>query len=112
MVRKARNSMSSKLQNKPEAMYSARRGEYVDAVVAQVAGTHYEAAAGMCPHCGGEIQHWDLYAEMPYLKGSATKYITRNKGDEVENLEKAMSCIQKRIAIIKLRQAQKEPRNR
>ena len=79
----ARNSTSSKPPS-------------VNAVVAEVAGTHYEASAGMCPHCGEEVQHWDLYGDAPYLEGMATKYITRwrAKGG-LQDLDKAISAIQK-----------------
>jgi hypothetical protein len=68
----------------------------LSAVVAEVAGTHYETASGMCPHCGEEVQHWDLYAERPYLEGMATKYVTRwrQKGG-LQDLDKAISAIQK-----------------
>jgi hypothetical protein len=70
------------------------------AVVAEIAGTHYESTSGVCPHCGEEVQHWDLYAKQPYLEGSATKYITRwrQKGG-VTDLRKAISVIEKLIAI-------------
>ena len=66
------------------------------AVVAEVAGTHYESVSGMCPHCGGDVQHWDMYADQPYLEGMATKYITRwrQKGG-LQDLDKAISAIQK-----------------
>ncbi len=66
----------------------------------QVGGTHYRDATGICPHCGGEIQHWDLYGKMPYLIGHATKYITRflGKGGK-QDLEKAIHFIQKIINV-------------
>ena len=69
-------------------------------IVKQVAGSHYEDASGLCPHCGGSVQHWDLYARQPYLEGTATKYITRwrSKGG-IEDLQKAISVIEKIIAI-------------
>ncbi len=60
----------------------------------QVGGKHYQEAVGKCPHCKGIIQHWDLYAEQPYLVGQATKYATRQKNG-VEDLEKAMHFLQK-----------------
>lgn len=73
------------------------------AVVNQVGGTHYEQCTGICPHCGGAIQHWDLYAAQPYLEGIATGYITRWRGKGgVEDLRKAASVIEKMIAIYEL----------
>lgn len=60
----------------------------------QVGGEHYREATGKCPHCGGEIQHWDLYADLPYLVGQVTKYATRSKNG-IEDLEKAMHFLQK-----------------
>jgi hypothetical protein len=76
------------------------------AVIPQHGGTHYEANTGLCPHCGGAIQHWDLYADAPYLEGMATKYITRwrAKGG-VDDLEKAITALRKRLAIERLRKA-------
>jgi len=74
------------------------------AVVAQYGGTHYEQATGTCPHCGGAVQHWDWAADMPYLEGMATKYLQRwrLKGGEAD-LRKAITAIQKRLAIEELR---------
>jgi len=60
----------------------------------QVGGKHYQEAVGTCPHCGGHIQHWDLYANSPYLVGQITKYVTREKNG-VEDLEKALHFLQK-----------------
>lgn len=60
----------------------------------QVGGKHYREATGTCPHCGGDIQHWDLYADAPYLVGQVTKYVTREKNG-VEDLEKALHFLQK-----------------
>lgn len=80
------------------------------AVVQQVGGSHYGRCVGACPHCGEEIQHWDLYGRMPYLEGMATKYITRwrEKGG-IEDLRKAITAIEKIIAVETLLQTQKEP---
>ena len=76
------------------------------AVVPQHGGHHYETSnvTGVCPHCGGEIQHWDLYADQPYLEAAASKYATRwrDKGG-LEDLEKAITYLQKRLAIERLR---------
>jgi hypothetical protein len=78
-----------------------------NAVVTQVGGDHYEKCTGMCPLCGGEVQHWDLYAAQPYLEGTATGYITRwrSKGG-VQDLHKAISVIEKIIAIENLKSKQ------
>lgn len=66
----------------------------------QVGGSHYKDATGTCPHCGGVIQHWDLYAKMPYLIGHTTKYVTRFLGKNgKQDLEKAVHFIQKLIAV-------------
>jgi len=60
----------------------------------QVGGRHYKDGVGKCPHCGGEIEHWDLYAEFPYLVGQITKYVTREKNG-AEDLQKALHFLQK-----------------
>jgi len=76
------------------------------AVVKQYGGTHYEKSTAVCPYCGSAgLQHWDLYAEAPYLEGTATKYITRwrRKGG-VADLRKAITVIEKIIAIEALKQ--------
>lgn len=80
------------------------------AVVAQVGGTHYEVHTGVCPHCGGEIQHWDLYAAQPYLESYAAKELIRwrEKGG-VQDLEKVVSIIQKIMAIERLRASKRAP---
>jgi hypothetical protein len=71
-----------------------------------VGGTHYESHCGICPHCGEEIQHWDLYAREPYLESYAAKELIRwrEKGG-LEDLEKVGSIVAKIIAIEKLRQS-------
>lgn len=46
--------------------------------VDQVGGTHYAEGEGICPHCGGGIQHWDWAFRMPYPEASACKYIARH----------------------------------
>jgi len=75
------------------------------AVLAQVGGSHYESTSkGTCPHCCGEIQHWDWAADLPYLEGMATKYVARwrTKGG-LEDLRKSINCLQKRLAIEELK---------
>jgi hypothetical protein len=68
----------------------------------QVGGTHYRDTSGVCPHCGGEVQHWDMYGAMPYLEGCITKYVTRwrSKGG-LQDLEKAQHYLEKLIARTK-----------
>jgi hypothetical protein len=63
-----------------------------------VGGTHYQDNAGTCPHCGGVIQHWDLFARMPYLVGYACRYVMRFKNGE-EDLDKAIHTIEKMKAV-------------
>jgi hypothetical protein len=72
----------------------------INAVVSQVGGTHYEQHKGMCPHCGEEIQHWDLYAGERYLESYAAKELIRwrEKGG-IEDLDKVISIVQKIKAI-------------
>ena len=76
--------------------------------VAQIGGTHYDKAVkGTCPSCGfSGVQHWDLYAKAPYLEATASKYLTRwrSKGG-IQDLRKAISVIEKIIAIEELEAA-------
>jgi hypothetical protein len=62
----------------------------------QVGGTHYQNAVGTCPHCGGPIQHWDLFGKMPYLVGQVCRYVLRFQGKNgKEDIEKAGHFLQK-----------------
>ena len=64
----------------------------------QVGGTHYKDATGMCPHCRKEIQHWDLFGQLPGLIYAATKYLIRHRGKGgKESLLKAKHYIDKII---------------
>lgn len=72
------------------------RGANMPANNTQVGGTHYQRAFGTCPKCGSQIQHWDLYAEQPYLIGQITKYVTREKGG-LQDYEKAAHFLQKLV---------------
>jgi hypothetical protein len=78
--------------------------EPATAVVAQVGGDHYTKSSGLCPHCGKEVQHWDVYADQPYLEGAATSYIGRwrDKGG-LEDLRKAISFLEKRLRLEELK---------
>lgn len=62
----------------------------------QVGGSHYTDTSATCPHCGGIIQHWDLFAKMPYLVGQVCKYVLRfaSKNGE-EDVDKAFHFLQK-----------------
>lgn len=63
----------------------------------QVGGTHYVDGVGKCPHCNGDIQHWDLYAGFPYLVGQVTKYVTRSKNG-LQDILKALHFLEKLAA--------------
>jgi hypothetical protein len=75
------------------------------AVVRQVGGDHYSKSSGLCPHCGKDVQHWDVYADQPYLEGAATSYIGRwrDKGG-LEDLRKAISFLEKRLRLEELKE--------
>ena len=72
----------------------------------QVGGTHYQKNTVKCKHCGGELQHWDIYAAFPYLIGYLTKYLWRwrDKGG-INDLEKAEHCMQKLLEDAKSEKA-------
>lgn len=82
------------------------------AKVEQVGGNHYTKGALKCPHCQGEIQHWDIpdAVGMGYVIGCATKYLFRVglKGEPIEQLQKAKSYIDKKIAQLTVQQEQTE----
>lgn len=62
----------------------------------QVGGEHYQNTTGICPHCGGAIQHWDLFARFPYLVGQVCKYVLRFQSKNGEqDLDKAGHFLQK-----------------
>lgn len=64
----------------------------------QVGGSHYKDSTGKCPHCGGDVQHWDWGGSLPGLEYAATKYIARHRSKRgKEDLEKAIHYIQKLI---------------
>jgi hypothetical protein len=70
------------------------------AKIEQVGGTHYSDSEGVCPHCGGAIQHWDWACKMPYLPAAATKYIARFLSkDGFKGLKKAISYIEKMMSV-------------
>ena len=105
MRQKGHNSTSS--QQKPEAVYSSRAGCYVTAVPVandtQVGGTHYRDGAAVCPHCGKELQHWDIVAmfKLDYFIGNATKYLFRfERKDGRVALEKSIHYIKKKLELL------------
>lgn len=64
----------------------------------QVGGSHYRDSTGVCPHCHGEVQHWDWGGGLPGLEYAATKYIARHRSKRgKEDLEKAIHYVQKII---------------
>lgn len=66
----------------------------------QVGGAHYKDATGRCPTCGGELQHWDLFAKMPYLVGQVCKYVLRFQGKNGrQDLDKARHFLDKLIEV-------------
>ncbi len=70
------------------------------AKIEQVGGTHYSDSEGVCPHCGGAIQHWDWACKLPYLAGCVTKYAARFLSkDGFEGLKKALSYVEKMMSI-------------
>jgi hypothetical protein len=57
----------------------------------QVGGSHYKS----------DYQHWDFVYDtgLDYYEGCATKYITRRKGNRMEDLQKAMHFLEKRVSL-------------
>lgn len=53
------------------------------------------------------IECIDFIEHMPYLRGAAGKYIFRagRKGDEIEDLEKAIWCLQREVRRLRKEQA-------
>ena len=62
----------------------------------QVGGSHYQDATGLCPNCGEAIQHWDLFAKMPYLPAQVCRYVLRFLGKNgQQDLKKARHFLDK-----------------
>lgn len=77
--------------------------------VEQVGGTHYSKNGPAA------MQHWDFIddAAVPYLEGCATKYVVRWKGKNgIQDLRKAISYIQKRLASQRMNKGNGDLRNR
>ena len=104
MAKQDRGLTSSKTKQMLRAAVHEVSTSTPNAVVKQVGGSHYERQGAVCPHCGGKVQHWDLFASEPYLEGYASKYLMRwrEKGG-IQDLDKAISIIQKIKAIELLR---------
>ena len=60
----------------------------------QVGGKHYNSH---------KIQPWDVIDEynLPYYSGAALKYILRDKGDKIEDLLKAIHCLEHQVFVMK-----------
>jgi len=60
----------------------------------QVGGDHYKKH---------KIQPWDVIDEygLDFFEGNALKYLLREKGDRIEDLEKAAHYIEAKIARLK-----------
>lgn len=90
------------------------RGSIVSTGSKQVGGTHYSDTGARCPHCDGIINHWDLFAFANYLIGNATKYLARfgfKPGeDDLENLLKARSYVDKAIEVQQAKRKRDEQR--
>lgn len=66
----------------------------------QVGGTHYQDNAVQCPHCGGTLQHWDIYKFFPYIEGVITKYLWRWRDKNgVQDLDKARHYLDKLFEV-------------
>jgi hypothetical protein len=75
----------------------------------QVGGDHYQNETGVCPSCGKPIQHWDLFAKMPYLMVQVTKYLIRFRGKNGEqDLDKAEHYL-KKLREVYYPKSKKEP---
>ena len=71
-----------------------------DANCRQVGGEHYKQITGNCPRCGAEIEHWDLFAMLPYLPAQIAKYVLRFEyKNGIEDLEKARHFLQKLMEV-------------
>lgn len=66
----------------------------------QVGGSHY---------IDHKIQPWDIVDEygLSHYLALATKYILRNKDNRVQDLEKAIHCIEHEIYLLKKRQGER-----
>ena len=74
----------------------------------QVGGGHYKKNAIVCPHCGEQLQHWDIYKFFPYLIGTITKYLWRwQDKNGLQDLEKAGHYLAKQIEVVSTPQGRK-----
>ena len=59
----------------------------------QVGGNHYAKHA---------IQPWDIIDDwgLDYYLGNVIKYVLRDKNDKIEDLNKAIHCLEKKIELL------------
>jgi len=73
----------------------------------QVAGTHYKDSSAPCPHCGTDLEHWDICWAFRFnqFQYCISKYIWRKKGPGgrplLDDLEKAKHHLEKYIECVK-----------
>lgn len=62
--------------------------------------SHYTSSPAKCSQCGHPIECIDITQHMGYCLGNATKYVWRCdlKNDAIEDLRKAIQCIEFEIA--------------
>ncbi len=71
----------------------------------QVGGDHYKKA-GLCPHCGATLEHWDIAWAFRFncFQYIISKWIFRKKGPEgrhlITDLEKIKHAAQKYIEVV------------
>ena len=69
-----------------------------DVMSKQIGGAHYKEK---------KIQPWDIIDvyKLNYYEGNTLKYLLREKGDRVEDLEKAIHYLEKEVLNIKTKRA-------
>lgn len=73
----------------------------------QIGGDHYKKEVGLCPHCYGPLEHWDIAWSFRFncFQYIITKWIWRKKGPQgrplLQDLEKILHATQKYIEVIK-----------
>ena len=73
--------------------------------------SHYNQGKYKCPKCDTGIECITIAQEMPYNLGAAVKYIWRHKdkGNPIQDLEKAKQYIQFEIDRLKLQEDKEQP---
>ena len=88
-----------------EVLKSFHSGALAAANDRQVGGTHYQKNVVCCPHCGGQLQHWDVYKFFPYLVGTIAKYLWRWRDKNgLQDIDKASHYLQKLLEVAKQEQ--------